>query len=830
MPTTITLSPVVTDDGFGGLLSFAWTQLSGPATADIVTPSGTQTSGPAGFFDPAVFDPAVFDVYGIPALDASTVVICPDDADGVYLFQVTITRADGFASASLWRVVVYTGQAVAHTENRGPATLTVNGVPTNVIINTLATTDSLTSTPSCQFVIYGGSTRESFTFPIAVGDEIAVTRGGPVLFAGIVLSVAIGGSSGGITEGQIFAVVNATGFAWQLTRTRVTFDYATTTKVPPLEGITTQGWLIPEIVADLVSRAQGGIIAGTLVTAGAGQTATIAFADVTIFDALQQLADLCSGPLGRAHVRVDYAKQLHFCVLESANDPVPLTPRHPSFRNLLLKQDGGPTVQQVTVRYDQVVVVPITIDSALAVSDLNPYLPKPIGTPLGNGVTSTGTYPRGGLSATNVPLTEGGVLVPPLVLQYATDGTPFVVDTQTGTVYTAGPPTSADPRVVTVDAPVVRYTGTSAGPITPDSLDVHLLGLDPQCTPVATGGGSLPGPTFLGKIALDPALDPLNPAGTAARAAATAPSPDDLVGYAYAAAGAEDLEEIVYTFTIVTDLGETAIMASTGAYCTASLPAPDGTEFHTLTPYYWAPVDPTLLVDAIEIRMKVTGSPSAIKRIRSFNVYKNGLAGVQRIGSIPSLDGSFVDTRTPAQLPLQAGLELGGRNPAWIPPPPLDTAEIPIVDPILPPVYFGEAPPTGPPPAVPGSLTGCTAYVLLHLPTTYTASGGTAIAGGSTGVSVTLGSMDAASAQAAAAALLAELGDLIQTATFESQDDLSQPGAVISIRLPAPIGNVDLLIQQVRVTGFELGLPHYWSVTAAPTLWTLTDLLQTFST
>jgi len=313
-PESTTLRPEVVDDGWGGALSYLWTQESGPVAATITTPTAQWTE----------------------VLFTETL--------GTYVFKLTVTRADdGLIGTGLWRVVVYPETAVAVVlppEELEYAVVSFNHTPQipenaiqlSVLINQLTISEEgLIST--CSFTMSG--------VQIDVFDEVIITREGVRLFAGICMTRQVYEFEGENALSRIELV----GFGWRLYRKRFTKAYAKQS--------------ITAILTDVLHLAQnppggGGTgIDPTYVTPNLPPTEVV-FTNVTAGDAIEQLATTIG-----AHYRVDHFGNLHFAVLETGNDPDPLTVYHPTMRNLSVTRDGSQTANRVTLHYDRVEIRPV---------------------------------------------------------------------------------------------------------------------------------------------------------------------------------------------------------------------------------------------------------------------------------------------------------------------------------------------------------------------------------------------------------------------------------------------------------------------------------------
>jgi hypothetical protein len=313
--TTITLSPVVVDDGWGGALAYAWTQVSGPDTATIASPAARET------------------------------VITFPDATGTYVFQIAVSRADdALASQSLWGVQVFGSDVQTPDATVGDVVLTANGVEQRVIIDGLTLSIAL-PTVMCSWSMFGDR--------IAVFNDVVLTRNGVRLFGGICLSLGITAWLAQNAADRWFFHPSCVGYAWHLGRARVTKSYTNAS--------------ISTIALDLLSLAPGGIT-GEFVAAGLAAV-TIAFDDVSIADALTQLTSLQRD----LHWAVDHFKRLHLTTMEADGDPQAVEITHPSLRDLSLTLDGRQVVNRVTVTFDRVVTKPALVDAEILVESAEGY-------------------------------------------------------------------------------------------------------------------------------------------------------------------------------------------------------------------------------------------------------------------------------------------------------------------------------------------------------------------------------------------------------------------------------------------------------------------------
>jgi hypothetical protein len=336
-PHALRLNPSVVDDGWGGALTYAWTQVSGPDTATIASPTARET------------------------------VITFPDATGTYIFQIAVSRADdALASQSLWGVQVFGSDVQIPDATVGDVILTANGVEQRVLIEGLSLSRAL-PTVTCSWSMFGDR--------IAVFNDVVLTRNGVRLFGGICLSLGITAWLAQNAADRWFFHPSCVGYAWHLGRARVTKSYTN-------QSIST-------IALDLLALAPGGIT-GEFVAAGL-PAVTIGFDDVSIADALTQLTGLQRD----LHWAVDDFKRLHLTTMEADGDPQAVEITHPSLRDLSLTLDGRQVVNRVTVTFDRVVMKPVLVDAEIPVDGADGYAPGGGDTTInGNTIHYTGVVTR----------------------------------------------------------------------------------------------------------------------------------------------------------------------------------------------------------------------------------------------------------------------------------------------------------------------------------------------------------------------------------------------------------------------------------------------------
>lgn len=332
------LIPIITDDGWGGELT---------ETITLVSGCGTPTMTHRGFFDPAVFDNIIFDVRRWEITDFPEITC-------VYIFRITVTRADGLVGSGIWRVLVYlvSDEEPAPT-NDGPVILFVNGeevVPDSEedpLVESTNVNKSLTANPTCNFRLYNHK--------LSIFNDVVIERGSVRLFGGICIAQTLM-----FDENNPFYTVSLVGYSWHLGRTRITKSYVDVS--------------FTDIVLDLAGFALGGLTAGTYVQTGL-PTATIDFVDQTIDQCLTAIVNALPG----SHWKVDDYNRLHFAILEESGDPFPVIAqalRKYNIRNLQLTEDGGPVVNRVHVKHTTVTRTPIETNADVEVDTLDGYAPS----------------------------------------------------------------------------------------------------------------------------------------------------------------------------------------------------------------------------------------------------------------------------------------------------------------------------------------------------------------------------------------------------------------------------------------------------------------------
>jgi hypothetical protein len=290
-PAGVTVNPTVVDDGWNGSVTYAWTQVSGPGAATIVSPTSENTD-----------------------------IDFPNLA-GIYLFKLTASN-DALSGSGVFRVIVFTsasgGGFDTELEDIADTTITVGGVPFVALVNTPTITEQLNDSPStCSFKVFG---------VIDVGADVVITRNSERIFGGTVLSTS---KTADEQLENLFTTVSVIGYEWQLTRKRFTNAYTNESA--------------SSIAADIIS---GTAFTGDYIAADLPTVTDIEFISATRSEALSALAKQIGG-----HWNSDYFKKIHFAIVDEAKPaPTPLTEFHPSMYNLEVTEDLSQTVSRVIVK------------------------------------------------------------------------------------------------------------------------------------------------------------------------------------------------------------------------------------------------------------------------------------------------------------------------------------------------------------------------------------------------------------------------------------------------------------------------------------------------
>jgi hypothetical protein len=302
-PESVKLTPSISDDGWGGELTYAWEQLSGPVPgATIVSPTG-------------------------PSTEVKFLEI-----DGVYIFQFTVTRElDDLTSSTLFRVTIYTAAGLALAtgpppSDNNPVIVTANGATKSndpgVRAKSIRISENSQGNNTCMMTMDG-----DWIYP---GSEVIITRGGVRLFGGICTSLRVQ------YVGNLIKSYHPTmtGYAWHLGRMHVTKVYKDTQ--------------IDTIVRELVAMSPGSITIGFMPPL---PITTISFDETPIDDALTQLTRL----VPKLQWRVDHFRALHFATYEPG-DPSPITLGHPNMKSLDVTKTINRTYNRIRVYYSPPVI------------------------------------------------------------------------------------------------------------------------------------------------------------------------------------------------------------------------------------------------------------------------------------------------------------------------------------------------------------------------------------------------------------------------------------------------------------------------------------------
>lgn len=289
---TYLLDPVYTDDGWGGALTYQWTQVAGTGLATIETPT-----------------------------TASTNVSFPKVAGGSYLFKIVVSNGL-LTGEGYWRIMVLkTGEIITVPENVGTTTIYINGVEHSAILDTPTVSESLGGSPNtCSFRLYGHD--------VAEGSDIRLEHNvAGVLFAGTAVVV-----TQQTDEGQEFFDVQSNGYEWRMARRLVTRTFAHQSAT--------------DIAKELVALVPG--FTSVNVQSNLPYVDAIDFKDATIPAALTQL----SGAVEGAHWKVGYDKDVFFGTQDTALPgvmPLPITVTTTDLRKFNSTRDLSRVVNRVYV-------------------------------------------------------------------------------------------------------------------------------------------------------------------------------------------------------------------------------------------------------------------------------------------------------------------------------------------------------------------------------------------------------------------------------------------------------------------------------------------------
>ena len=189
--------------------------------------------------------------------------------------------------------------------------------------------DILDETPNtCQLTVMGTTRRRGADLVITLGSVNCGTR----LFAGKILSE----QQGYLAEkpANVYHRLNGIDYTWLLGEHLVIRQYTNQT--------------VAVIATDLIASFAEGMTAHHIAAdAGAIVIDAISFTNVALADALSQLCSRAG-----AYWYLDYFRDLHLFETEPTTmypDPTPLTPTHPSLRQLTVNQDLSQIVTRVLV-------------------------------------------------------------------------------------------------------------------------------------------------------------------------------------------------------------------------------------------------------------------------------------------------------------------------------------------------------------------------------------------------------------------------------------------------------------------------------------------------
>jgi hypothetical protein len=285
---TTTLTPTIVDDGWGGVPSYLWEQVSGPAAAIIATPAAAST------------------------------LITITNVSGIYLFRLTV-RNSNYSGRGYWRVPVLGTTAAVEAKTPLDVVVTIGGVAHGVQLQSLKINEVRNEIANgCQLRIFALNGVSTYTADQLIFKEVIVTQGAEVIYAGHVNRLEQVYSE---DPNNVFYDINLIGYEWSFMRRRVTKRY--------------RGWSITDIAIDLIGRVAG------FSTAGIDQSLEVidefSLYNQTIGEALTELARIIQGKWG-----VSYLKVVSLGVVElTASDPIPLTSDISlSFRDLVVTRDG----------------------------------------------------------------------------------------------------------------------------------------------------------------------------------------------------------------------------------------------------------------------------------------------------------------------------------------------------------------------------------------------------------------------------------------------------------------------------------------------------------
>lgn len=190
-----------------------------------------------------------------------------------------------------------------------------------VLMSTLTITEVLNSPNTCTFTVKG--------FAPTAGQEVIITLGSSGatdrLFAGLILNVEQ--DYLGEKPANIVYVVSAIDYTWLLGRRLVVGQYASVSATT--------------IATDLMSAFSSGFTT-TNVQASLPTVDLITFTNQTLPEALTNLAAAIGG-----YWYIDYHRDLHFYLTDTATNPADLTVSHPTLSAFQITMDNSPWITRV---------------------------------------------------------------------------------------------------------------------------------------------------------------------------------------------------------------------------------------------------------------------------------------------------------------------------------------------------------------------------------------------------------------------------------------------------------------------------------------------------
>jgi hypothetical protein len=922
------LAPEIDDDSWGGPLTFLWTQVSGPDVVDILNPADSATdvdfptTGGAyifrltvsrafdalvGTIDIRVFvvssvvvDPTI-PVYGVSLVSAPSdyVLLSNQQAaknlrgytnSGQYSNGLTFPTSGwvGYAGTAYlpegrWpapggNTVYFASPDVAarlsgvldavSTYGPGPVTVTANGAPLNVKVNSSSISQSLGQAASCSFsmvdnppaeppeeVIFPDSptsapvlssapttdSTESFTpgtywvvvtFVYSDGREsLPGPSSNSVAFGGSedFLVTNIPAAPSGVTARRVYlhfgswvglaqffgsedswtgnmrtrwtgknqppgiplapvgqAAILDVGNEVVLERdgvrlfggiclsVTITYDEGVPTYNPSVAGYawhlgrihitkTYTDWGIDAIARDILNLVPGGLQYAGIYGL---PPVTIAFTDATAADALAQLTKLHQG----LHFDVDFFKRLHFAVIESSGDPEPLTINHKSMRNLSLTKSINGTVNRVRVYY----TIPGSGGSGSNSGVVGWRQEFDTFSPDTNEVIPAGDNdgdPPFGSSVIRVGSLQGYATIPD-------------VGSSTGFAGRNGGGT------INVNGHLVTYGSWFDDWINPITYRILISSVNLKA--LADSTGQLPTGSYQYFLT-----------------GVTSDGESSMIG----ASSKIDVGQRLPIYAEITRNVTTVVDPIAEIYRTDVV-----TSQGPLLGY----TEPTT---AVEIWiLGVQGPTQAIKRLTGINVYRISVEDRRNgdiphdptrdnyawfVGSVGPRGGMFVDKVSRANLAPNLGIP-SGRGNADVLGHFLSNCQ-----------WQGNATDVGSADAPP---------TFVDVNDSQAQSNMSSLLGGGSGVieaaPIQGGEISMWDAYSLGQAFLRQQSGPQSSVTVSVKDQQAQPGAILDVSMPEPIGREHLKIQQVGVTGFELGVAHEETITAATIITTLDDLLR----